>query len=430
MSMHTATTAAQVAFDETVGRVSLRNARAVMLASATPLPAEECSLDTALGRALARRVHAREDLIPFARSAMDGYAVRAAEVAVAAHVPLAIPVRGARYAGDLPGTLAPRTAMAISTGAALPIGADAVVPWEDVEVLGDAIVLRATVEPRAHVFAPGDDSRRGDVLVREGNLLTAGRAAMLASAGVDRVVVYGRPRVGILCTGDELIAIDGQPLPGQVRNSNATMLAMHTAQDGADVVMVARIGDTIAPLRTALRKAIANCDLIITTGGASTGERDLVKGVLSSLGARFAFTSIAMRPSKPTAFADALGTLVAVLPGNPAAAFVAYVTLVRGVVRRLGGRTDLVPARLQAVVEGSVHAKRDRDFLMFGELRHDGTQFVVRPLENQCSSLVRTSADANALIHVPTGEARFTSGSRLDVEMLDWSAVSFGTSAA
>ncbi|HYZ15475.1 MAG TPA: gephyrin-like molybdotransferase Glp, partial [Candidatus Acidoferrum sp.] len=335
--------------DETAGRVSLREARAAMLAAAEPLAIEESSLAAAHDRALAQTVRTREDLIPFARSAMDGYAVRAAETTDAsADVPLALPVRGAIYAGDLPCALAAGTAIAISTGAPLPLGADAVVPWEDVDVRGETIVLRAAVAPEDHVFPAGEDARSGDVLVRAGEILTAGRAAILAAAGVARVAVHRRPRVGIICTGDELVAIDAQPLTGQVRNSNATMLALHAAGDGADVVTIARAADADGPLRTALRAAIASCDLVITTGGASTGERDLVKGVLSSLGARFAFTSIAMRPSKPTAFARTDRALVAVLPGNPAAAFVAYVTLVRGVVRRLAGRSDVVPPRVRA----------------------------------------------------------------------------------
>lgn len=399
-----------------------------MLAAAAPLGMERCSLDVSRDRALARTIRAREDLFPLARSAMDGYAVRTAEAAGAAHAPLAIPVRGALYAGDLPTALAPGTAMAVSTGAPLPFGADAVVPWEDVELRGGAIVLRAIVQPQAHVFSPGEDARRGDVLARKGEMVTAGRAALLASAGFDRIMVTRRPCVGIVCTGDELVRISDKPRPGQIRNSNATMLASQAARDGAEIVMIAHSGDTDGPLRAALLEAIARCDLVITTGGASTGERDLVKGVLLSLGARFAFTSVAMRPAKPTGFAQAGRALVAVLPGNPAAAFVAYAMLVRGVVRRLGGRTDVVPARVQALVEGTVHAKRDRDSLMFGALRHDGSQFIVRPLENQCSSLVRITADANALIHVPPSE-RFATSSRLDVEVLDWAAVAFETTA-
>jgi molybdenum cofactor synthesis domain-containing protein len=421
--------ATHVAPDELAGRATLRDARAAMLAAATPLPIETVSLAEARDRALARTLSAPDDLVPFARSAMDGYAVRAADTLAAAHAPLDLPVRGAIYAGDLPGELEPGTAMAISTGAPLPFGADAVVPWEDVTKNDTTIVLRGAVAALDHVFPPGDDARRGDVLVREGELLTAGRAAMLASSGFAHVPVCRRPRVGIVCTGDELVAIEGTPRPGQVRNSNATLLALHAAADGAEVVLVERAEDRDAPLRDALRRALAQCDLVITTGGASTGERDLVKGILDSLGARFAFTSIAMRPSKPTGFARLGETLVAVLPGNPAAAFVAYVTLVRGVVRKLSGRTDCTPQRVVARVEGSLHAKRDRDFLMFGLLRHDGDGFVVSTLENQCSSLTRISADANALILVPPGEARYSTGARLEVEVLDWNTVTFGATA-
>jgi molybdopterin molybdotransferase len=417
--------ATQVFADENIGRVSLREARAAMVAAAAPLPSEEMFLDAARDRTVARTIRASEDLIPFARSAMDGYALSSADTVDAARVRLTMPVRGAIYAGDFPGALLPRTATAISTGAPLPLGADAVVPWEDVTVHGDAIVLRRPVPAQAHVFPPGDDARRGDVIVRGGDLLTPGRAAMLAAAGVDRVVVHRRPRIGIVCTGDELVDVGARPRPGQVRNSNATMLAFHAAGDGAVVVTVAHAGDTDGELREALRTAIESCDLVVTTGGASTGERDLVKGVLASLGAQFVFTSVAMRPGKPTAFARASGALVAVLPGNPAAAFVVYATLVRGVVRRLGGRRDCVSTRIRAVVEGSLHGKRERDFLLFGALRHDGAKFVVRPLENQCSSLVRTSAEANALIAVPPGEATFTTGSHVDVEVLDWDKVRY-----
>lgn len=419
--------ATQVFAEEYVGRVSLSEARAAMLAAATPLPIEEVWLDAARDRALACSIRTNEDLIPFARSAMDGYALRSVDTADAARAPLVIPVRGTIYAGDRPDALAPRTAVAISTGGPLPHEADAVIPWEDVGLRDDAIVLRRPVAAQAHVFAPGDDARRGDVLVHEAELLTPGRAAMLAAAGIASVPVHRRPRVGIVCTGDELVDIGARPRPGQVRNSNATMLSFQAACDGAAVSMVVHAGDTDAMLRAELRRAIATCDLVVTTGGASTSERDLVKGVLASLGAQFMFTSIAMRPAKPTAFARASGTLIAVLPGNPAAAFVAYATLVRGVVRRLGGRTDCVPAKVQALVQGSLHGKPDRDCFIFGALRHDGIRFVVRPLENQCSSLVRTSAEANALIHVPSGEATFTTGSYLNVEVLDWDSVGFGS---
>src|ERR1700686_1230188 len=182
--------ATQVFADENVGRVSLRDARAAMLAAASPLPSEEIFLAAARDRTAVRTIRANDDLIPFARSAMDGYAVRSTDTVDAARAPLALPVRGAIYAGDLPGALPPRTATSISTGAPLPFGADAVVPWEEVKMHGDAIVLRRPVIAQAHVFPPGDDARRGDAIVHARELITPGRAAMLAAAGFDRLSVH------------------------------------------------------------------------------------------------------------------------------------------------------------------------------------------------------------------------------------------------
>jgi len=420
--------AVQAIVAASAGRISLREAIAIAHSAARPLPAEVVLLEAARDRILARPIRAMEDLVPFARSAMDGYAVRSEDTVGAKDFPLMLPVHRSIYAGDLPVLLAPKTAIGIATGAPLPLGADAVVPWEEVSVREGSIELQRPVAAAAHVFPSGDDARRGDIIARAGEPLTPGRAAMLASAGISCVSVHRRPRVGIVCTGDEIVDVGTRPLPGQVRNSNATMLAFHAAADGAVVVTVRHVDDTADQLRAALATAIASCDLVMTTGGASTGERDLVKGVLASLGARFAFTSISMRPSKPMAFACTSGAIVSVLPGNPAAAFVGYVTLIRGVVRRLGGRSDCTPQQVRAVIDGAVHGKRDRDFFAFASLRHDGTQFVVRPLDNQCSSLVRTSADANALIHVPPGETTFTSGSQLHVEVLDWASVRFAGS--
>jgi len=177
------------------------------------------------------------------------------------------------------------------------------------------------------------------------------------------------------------------------------------------------------PTTAALERALAMCDLLVTTGGASGGERDLVKSTLVGLGARFAFRSVAMRPAKPAAFALVGITPVAVLPGNPAAAFVGYAALVRGIARRLAGHrvafTPAVPARL----EGTIHAKADRHFILFGSARHKSAALSVLPVDNQCSSLVRTSADANCLIVVPPGSGDLEPGATVLVELLDRTAL-------
>ncbi len=409
-------------------RVDFPTAREVALKYAPPLGTQRVMLGDAAGRVLAQTLVASDDLVNFARSAMDGYAVRAADVRSASRAcPVRLPLGLERaYAGSAVRTLLPGTTLHIATGGALPDGADAVVPFEDVQLLPGAIRLLEPVGSRAHVFEAGDDARRGALLADAGATLTPGLCGLLAAGGFAHVLVRRRPRVAIVSTGDELVDVGAQPRLGQIRNSNAVMLAAALARDGAVVTRHVHARDATGALLAALSEAFAGADLVITTGGASAGERDLVKDALRSLGGTFAFESVAMRPAKPTAIGTVDGTLVAVLPGNPAAAYVAYMTLVRGMVRQLGGRSDVEPVTVAALLEaGRVHRKEARHFFMFGRLHFTGGRFRVRPLENQCSSLTRTAADANAVIVVDPGSGFVEVGQEIVVEVTDWDAVAF-----
>ncbi|GAC1312153.1 MAG: molybdopterin molybdotransferase MoeA [Vulcanimicrobiaceae bacterium] len=401
-------------------RIAFPDARRAMLARTTPLAPETVALLDAHGRIAAETARAKDDIVPFARSAMDGYALRASETAGAsASAPRRLPVSDATYAGDVPPALLPGSAMAITTGGMLPDGADAVVPFEEIDRDGATIALRAALVPLDHVFEPGDDARRGDVLVRAGERITPGRAALLASAGFATIAVHRRPRVAIVSTGNELVAIEATPGRGQIRNSNATMLAACACGDGAELVFIEHARDAEAPLRETLERALACADLVVTTGGASTGERDLVKGTLRALGGEFAFDSIALRPAKPTGFAVVRGRLVAVLPGNPAAPSVMYTSTTHRVTYASAGDPVPYPRRVDATIGGRLHRKANRHFLMFARASLGTHGFTVEPLENQCSSLVRTSADANALIVAEPGTGYLEPGDRVPIELLD-----------
>ncbi len=401
-------------------RISFPDARRVMLAWTAALPAERAALLAASGRVAAETLRARDDIVPFARSAMDGYALRACDTRAASNTTLvAMRVARTTFAGDVPPELDAGTAMAITTGGMLPAGADAVVPFEEIERVGDTLVLHEPLTPLDHVFEAGDDAKRGDVLLHAGDVVTPGRAALLAAAGYGGIAVYRRPRVAIVSTGNEIVPIDATPRLGQIRNSNATMLATCVVRDGAELVLSEHARDAEAPLRNALERALERADLVITTGGASTGERDVVKRTLRSLGADFAFESIALRPAKPTGFAARRGRLVAVLPGNPAAAYVAYIALVRGVLRAAAGHEQPYPKPFAAILRGRVHRKDRRHFLMFARVEFGDAGFVAHPLANQCSSLVRTSADANALIVAKPGVGYLESGDAVPVEIID-----------
>jgi len=416
----------EIRIDDRVDRVDFDRARELIVAAASPLPSEIVALDGAHDRVIAAILRADADLVPYARSAMDGFALRAADTTHADSSPVALPIVGSAYAGQAPAALTVGSAMIIATGAPLPAGADAVVPIEDVEQRDGSIVISEPLETEDHVFPPGDDAKSGDILVRPGDVVNAGTAGLLAAAGHTAIPVYRRPRVAIVCTGDEVVSPNQRPGLGQIRNSNASMLAASLARDGADVVLNMQVGDSRDALELALRKALAVSDLVITTGGASVGERDLVKSTFASLGAQFAFRSVALRPAKPSAFATIGKTLIAVLPGNPAAAFVAYAMLVRVAVRRLAGHAHPLPAQVQATLHGTLRAKPERHFLAFARVAYATGAFTVTPLGDQCSSLVRTSADANALVVIPPGKTVYNTGETVTAEVLDWNTISAG----
>jgi len=401
--------------------ISFDAAREVILGAVEPLPAESVTLAEALGRVLAEEVIADADLVPYSRSAMDGYALRAADIATAAPGrPIKLPVVGKVLAEKGEAAVAPGTAMVITTGAPVPHGADVVLPYEQVERNGDAILVSAPAQPANCIFPPAEDVRRGDLLLSRGDVLRPATLALLAFVGRPRVRVYRRPRVGVVCTGNELVDVSVTPGHGQIRNSNAYTLTALISECGAEAQFSGTAPDNRAELRRLLEAAREGADLLITTGGASVGERDLVKSALAELGAEFRFRGIALRPGKPSGFAIWNGIPVCVMPGNPAAAFVGFYEFVRPALLRLAGRRSTELPTLRATLRGRVQSKPGLRYVILAQLALTSDGFEVTPLPNQCSVLVRTSADANALILLPEGPASFETGDPVEVQVLDW----------
>ena len=399
-----------------------------ILSNVQPLSAENVALADALGRVAADAVVVDEDAVPFPRSAMDGYAVRASECALATEDnPIDIPVAGQVFAEQGESSLAFGAALAITTGAPLPCGADTVIPHERTERHGASIRVFAPVARGDSVFPPGEDFRRGDELVAAGEILNPGKLALLAFAGRPSVRVFRRPRVAIVCTGNELVDVAAMPARGQVRNSNAVALsALVLAAGGAPQYEgVAR--DNRASLEAMLQRARRDADLLITTGGASTGERDLVKSVLTELGAEFHFMHVAMRPGRPFGFAEWDRIPVCVLPGNPAAAFVCFQKLVRPALARLSGQRRTEIPKLCARLNTELHGRFGRRYFVLARLQCEAEGFVVKPLANQCSALVRTAAFANTIVTVRETASGSIDGLRqdemVDVEVFDWPSV-------
>jgi molybdopterin molybdotransferase len=392
--------------------IGLDDAIATVLAGCDPLPPATVAASAAAGLVLAADVVASEPVPPFANSAMDGYAVRAADLA---GPPVTLPVVAEVAAGHpAPRSLAAGEAMRIFTGAPIPDGADAVVMVERTERLdgGTAVRIDVSVDPGNHLRAAGEDLQPGDTVVAAGEQLTAARVGVLASLGVRGVEARPRPCVGVVSTGDELVAGDAPLRPGQIRDSNRPMLLALVAESGFVPVDLGWVPDDEDAIARAFRRGVGSCDAVLSSGGVSMGDIDLVRVVLDRLG-DMTWMQVAIRPAKPLAF----GLLAADggrrvpcfgLPGNPVSSLVSFALFARPGLRRLAGHPDdrLALPRLAAVAgeemrrgpDGKVHFVR-----VVAEATAGGV-LVVRSSGGQGSHQLGAMARADALAVLPDGD--------------------------
>ena len=389
-----------------------------VLARAMPLAAETLALADAAGRVLVEPLVAPRDVPGFINAQMDGWAVRTEDLTGAcAAVPRPLRVAGRVAAGggqDLP-TLAPGEAVRVFTGAALPAGADAVVKQEICRLESAAGIVWIGHEPR-----PGEYVRRGDEDLRQGvPVLSPGTVlgplemGLLASLGVDSLAVCGRPRVTVITTGDELVPVGTALGRGQVHDSNAWVLRGLVAQHGATPVAGGIVRDDPAETEAAFRRGLGG-DVLLTTGGVSVGDRDLVRPVLESLGVEPIFWRIAQKPGKPLWFGVRENTLVFGLPGNPVSAVVCFLLYVAPVLRRLAGRTDLFLPSGSAVVGHGFESPLG--ICEFVRCRRElaGASPTLVPAGTQSSGALSVLAAADALAIVPPGRSRVVAGDVLD----------------
>jgi molybdenum cofactor synthesis domain-containing protein len=366
----------------------------------------------AAGLVLAEPVVSAEDVPPFANTAMDGYAVVAADtVGATEDAPVRLPVVAQVAAGHpAPHALQAGEAMRIFTGAPVPDGADAIVMVERTERLDDgaAVAIRAPAEPGDHVRPAGDDVRAGDEVLSVGEVLTPGHLGVLATIGVAHVAVHPRPRVGVLSTGDELVEGGVALAPGQIRESNRRALLALLAEDGFEPVYLGLIPDDEDAIRAAIEDGVAGCDAVLTSGGVSMGDIDLVRVVLDQIG-EMRWMQIAIRPAKPFAFGlVSEGTPVLGLPGNPVSSMVSYEVLARPALRKVAGWPEGRWHRpAVAAVAGDPFRRRPDGKLhldrVVGERDDDG-RLVVRSAGGQGSHQLTGMARAHGLLLLPDGD--------------------------
>jgi molybdopterin molybdotransferase len=388
--------------------ISVAEAQRIVLEHANRLDAERVPIERAAGRVLAARVSALVDLPPFASSAMDGYALRAADTA---SPPVRLPVVERIAAGspaDRP--LSAGEAMAISTGGAVPEGADAVVPLELVEERDDEIELSEPVEEGANVRGRGGDVVAGDVVLEPGARLGAAQVAALAAAGISEVQCAKRPRVGILVTGSELKQ-PGEALgPGEIYESNGVLLATALQLAGAVPAQLGVVADDPDEHERAMERALLGFDMLVTSGGASVGPHDLVRATQAKLRVEEHFWGVAVKPGKPIAFGTRRDHLVFNLPGNPVSVLVTFELFVRPAVNALLGLVDPLPQFRSGLLADAIARNPHRDEYVRAFVRRDGEDIALEPLSGRESHMIARAGRANALVEVPAGEDKLAAG--------------------
>jgi molybdopterin molybdotransferase len=393
------------------GLISVDEAQRIVLERAKRLDPERVPIERAAARVLAEPVAALVDLPPFPSSAMDGYALRSADTA---DPPTRLPI-GARIAAGSPAdrALASGEAMAISTGGAVPEGADAVVPLELVEESDEAIDVPEPVGQGANIRERAGDVSAGDIVLEPGARLGPAQVAALAAAGVSEVQCSKRPRVGILVTGSELRQ-PGEPLgAGEIYESNGLLLATALQLAGAVPAQLGVVADDADEHERAMERALLGFDMLITSGGASVGPHDLVRATQAKLRVEELFWGVSVKPGKPVAFGVRRDHLVFNLPGNPVSVLVTFELFVRPAVNVLLGVPDPLPEYRRAILASAVKRNPHRDEYVRATRRREGDTVVVDPLPGRESHMIASAARADALVAVQAGDGELAAGEEI-----------------
>lgn len=402
----------------------VEEARALFLkaCAARRAPTENVPLEEALGRVTAVPVMAVGDLPPFERTSVDGYAVRAADTFGASEgLPAYLKVTGEILMGQAPALpLGPGEAQRISTGGALPAGADAVVMIEHTENLSaDEVGVLRPVSPGENVMHRGEDCRAGEPLLPAGHQVRAQELALLSSAGILSVPVIGRPHVAIISTGDELVHPLTNPGPGQIRESNAAALTALVRRDGGIPLYLGLAADREEIIRTKLQEGL-NADLILISGGSSVGTRDLTAGLIAELGKPGILVhGVKLKPGKPTILAMAGETPVAGLPGHPVSAQVVYGLFITPLLRQMQGlpaEPEFQPSVRAKLTKNVPSATGRTDCVRVRLFRQEG-EVLAEPVHGK-SGLISTLVKADGLVTIPSGKEGILAGEWVEVELL------------
>ena len=407
--------------------ISLEEARALVLSQVEALPVETVSILDAVGRVAAADLRSDIDISPFAHAAMDGFAVRAADLAAASEdAPVELDVIAEVAAGETyDGPMASGQCVRIMTGAPVPDDADAVVKYEVVGVVsgdgkpGSRVSFSHPAQPRANIREAGEEAKAGEVIVEAGEVISTAGVGFLAGCGILDVPTYRRPRVAVAAIGSELVNPDELPTAGKIRNSNSYALAACVQAAGGVPTILPIVEDTHEALAQVVREATCDYDFVITSGGASNGDFDFIKPVVEDLG-ELLMTTVNMRPGKAQTFGIVQGTPVFGLPGNPAAAYVGFEMIIRPALRKMQGYTHFERPRVVAKLSRDVKKNDPRRIFLRSTLyKNDEGDYVVAPAKNQSSGLFGVIQRSNCMAIMPEGLESRSAGSLIECVLLD-----------
>lgn len=409
--------------------IPYEKAKQLVITRAKLLGTETINIEDALGKVAARIVRAPLSLPPFTNSAVDGYAVKSEDFSRAGEEKSKVSVRlrllaeqraGVFYGG----TIRRGEALKVMTGAALPRGADAVVPREEVEESQGYIEVKRQVKKGENVRLAGEDLKKGQVIIERGTVLRPPHLGMLAACGFRQVTVYRSPRVAVLVTGDELAQPGTSLRRGMIYDSNSTLLQVLVRTTGARLVAAKRVKDDLKAMIAAFERAAAIADIIITSGGVSVGDYDLVKAAAAVLKARLVFWQVAQKPAKPLAFYTLSRGKEPVylfgLPGNPGAVLISFEEYVRPFIKKIMGRKDYEPRAVDAILTHEIKKKKGRLNFWRVKLQMEDGQWLATSAGAQESGIISSFAEIHGLALIPAACDYLAAGTKVKVHLVDW----------
>jgi len=401
--------------------ISLEEAQGLVLESCMPIGQEFVDLHDSLGRVLSEDIKAQENIPPFARSPYDGYAFRAEDTFwVNKENPVTLEVIEEVPAGYAPQQkVVQGKAVKILTGAPIPEGADAIIKYEETEANGNFVTIFSSLKSGQDVVPAGEDVAKGEIIASKGTVVSPPILGLMAGLGVTRVPVYRRPRIAIISTGDELLAIDEPLRPGKIRNSNSHTLAAYIRKAGADPIILGTTKDKVEEVGSLILQGLEQADMVITTGGVSVGDYDVLGEAVDYIGAETLYWKIEIKPGSPNLAAVKDGKLILALSGNPAAALVIFHLLGTLYIKKLAGRIDYLNRRTEVILKNDFRKASPRRRFLRGKLIMENGSALMEITGEQGNGVLRSLIDCDVLAEIPEGSEPQMAGTKLTAYLID-----------